>query len=113
MRQRCNNPEARNYKWYGGKGIHCCLEWDDFSTFFEWANAHGYADGLELDRKDSDKDYCPGNCQWVTKKQNIRNRDRCWSDELDARLVEYSAEHNMNPYDVIAAAVAAYLEEVS
>jgi hypothetical protein len=113
VRQRCTNSEARNYRWYGAKGIGIAPEWDDFAVFHAWAQAAGYFDGAELDRKDSDKDYSPDNCRWVTKKQNLRNRDHCWSDELDARLVEFSAESGCSPYDVIAAAVAAYLGEVS
>jgi hypothetical protein len=109
MRQRCGNPNAANYRWYGGKGIECCKDWDDFEVFKNWSEQHSYADGLELDRIDSDKNYEPSNCRWVTKKQNIRNRDMFWSEELDEQLVIYAKEHGMNPYEVITQAVTEFI----
>lgn len=109
MRQRCNNPDAANYRWYGGKDIQCCEEWNKFEEFRSWALEHGYADGLELDRIDSDKDYEPKNCRWVTKKQNIRNRDMFWSEELDEKLVQFAKENNMSPYQVITQAVTEFI----
>ena len=109
MRERCNNPNAQNYKWYGGKGIGVCIEWAEFGAFQNWALAHGYAKGLEIDRIESEDHYRPGNCRWVTKKRNLRSRDRYWSDELDAQLVSYAAKANMNPYEVIEQAVREHL----
>ena len=75
MKQRCNNPKVRVYKYYGGRGIKVCEEWEhSFTAFKEWAAAHGYADNLEIDRKDNDKGYSPNNCRWISKKDNLRNR---------------------------------------
>ena len=37
MRQRCNNPNHKAYKNYGGRGITICKEWDDFGEFRRWA----------------------------------------------------------------------------
>lgn len=74
--QRCNNPKARNYKWYGAKGVQRCSAWDDFQVFYDWSMGNGYADNLELDRIESDGHYTPGNCQWVTKQVNISRRGR-------------------------------------
>lgn len=109
MRYRCNSPAADNYKWYGGRGIKVCAEWDDFLMFRAWANAHGYSPGLELDRIESDDDYRPGNCRWITKKANLRNRDLAWSDELDAALIERAKELGVSPYGLIRIAVEDYL----
>lgn len=113
MRSRCNDPNAQNYRWYGAKGIKVCDLWNDsFPAFEKWARDNGYADGLEIDRIESDDDYRPGNCRWVTKRQNIRNRDMAWDDELDARLVAYAASQGMNPYRVIRLAVEKFLSDV-
>ena len=49
MRQRCNNPNCRNYKNYGARGVTVCAEWEDPKKFFLWANVAGYDDGLTID----------------------------------------------------------------
>lgn len=111
MIRRCESPQAHNYKWYGAKGVKVCPEWrNDFLAFKAWAEAHGYVHGLELDRIEADDDYRPGNCQYITKKANIRNRDLAWSDELDARLVARARELGLSPYDLIRTAVEEYLD---
>ena len=112
MIRRCESEVADNYQWYGGKGVTVCPEWrSDFMVFKAWADSTGYAPGLELDRKDSDGPYSPDNCQWRTKKANIRNRDLFWSDELDQTLVEFAASRGMSPYDVIECAVVEFLAQ--
>jgi hypothetical protein len=78
MRTRCNNPNSRNYKYYGGKGVRVCSEWNSFRAFYDWAMAHGYSDELTLDRKNFDGNYEPSNCRWVPLSEQQRNRsDNC------------------------------------
>ncbi|QEG13554.1 hypothetical protein MARVELLAND_23 [Bacillus phage vB_BspM_MarvelLand] len=72
MRQRCMNPKDRAYENYGGKGVSICSEWDTFSEFMHWALTNGYAEGLTIDRLDSNGDYEPNNCEWVTRSENTR-----------------------------------------
>jgi len=72
MRKRCNNPNEKSYKFYGAKGIKVCEEWNDFEIFYEWAMNSGYTDNLTIDRKDNKKNYCPENCQWLTRTENTR-----------------------------------------
>ena len=75
MKQRCLNPNCKNYPHYGGRGITVCQEWrDDFQAFYNWAMANGYQDDLQIDRIDNDGNYEPGNCRWTECKGNIRNR---------------------------------------
>lgn len=100
--QRCNNPNARNYRWYGAKGIQRCAEWDDFQVFYNWAMSHGYEDGMELDRRDELKNYIPENCRWLTKKQNIFNRDYCLDDETEAALTRAASARGIGRYVLIA-----------
>lgn len=80
MRKRCNNPNNTKYKWYGGKGINVCPEWDNadngFINFKKWALENGYSDNLTIDRKDSFKDYCPENCRWITLSENIKRSNK-------------------------------------
>lgn len=76
MRRRCSNPNTPKYKFYGGKGIKVCPEWDKsgdgFNSFYNWALSNGYQDDLTIDRIDENKDYCPENCRWITKEENIK-----------------------------------------
>ncbi len=75
MKARCNNPNRPRYRNYGGRGIKVCAEWSNSSeAFIEWALAHGYRDGLQIDRINVNGGYNPDNCRWVTAKENARNR---------------------------------------
>jgi hypothetical protein len=70
IKTRCSNKNEPNYKWYGGRGIRLCKEWRDFSNFKKWAIANGFEKHLTIDRIDSNKNYQPSNCRWITKREN-------------------------------------------
>ncbi len=79
IRKRCSDM---NNKYYGGKGIKLCDEWNDYAEFRKWSLLSGYRDDIldngrnkqcTIDRIDSNKDYCPDNCRWVTASENSRN----------------------------------------
>lgn len=77
MKERCNNPHNKSYKNYGAKGIAVCEEWSkSFAKFKEWSESNGYADGLTIDRKNSNGNYEPNNCRWVTTAEQNRNYSR-------------------------------------
>lgn len=73
MRQRCENPNAISYKYYGAKGVTVCSEWKEFKNFCAWALNNGYANDLTLDRKDGSGNYEPSNCRWATNKEQQNN----------------------------------------
>lgn len=75
MKIRCYNKNSPNYKNYGGRGISMDPSWkDDYPAFYRWAKAHGYREGLQLDRIDTNKNYTPKNCRFVTQSENLSNR---------------------------------------
>lgn len=89
MKKRCYNPSFPQYKNYGGRGIKVCDEWMNtervhtsqssnpskgFLAFKKWALENGYSDELTIDRIDNNKGYSPGNCRWVTRKLQNRNK---------------------------------------
>lgn len=73
MKNRCNNPNATGYKYWGGKGVQVCDDWlNNFITFKDWALSSGYKKNLTIDRIDSDGNYEPNNCRWITRSENTR-----------------------------------------
>lgn len=71
MKHRCYFENDSRYYCYGGKGVRICDEWlNDSATFVEWAKANGYEPGLTIDRIDSDGNYEPSNCRWITRSEN-------------------------------------------
>lgn len=102
MKQRCLNKKHTAYYRYGGRGIKICKEWrDSAAAFIEWAYANGYDDSLTLDRKDNDKDYCPDNCQWITRSENSKKAPQMYyykdTKSRFARLYNEMKRHGIDP----------------
>ena len=79
MKDRCNKPKNKSYRFYGERGIKVCDEWNGkygFGVFKEWAEANGYREGLEIDRIDYNGNYEPNNCRWITHLENSQNTRR-------------------------------------
>jgi len=84
MLDRCRLPTHRAWKNYGGRGIAVCDRWKEgFLNFWEDVRA-GYCPGLELDRIDNDRGYCPENVRWVPRLVNSRNRRNSVARRLGA-----------------------------
>lgn len=81
MKERCYLPTDKRYKNYGGRGIKVCDEWkDNFQAFYDWAITNGYKEELlpsgrnkwSIDRIDSDGNYEPSNCRWISLSENTK-----------------------------------------
>jgi len=95
MRHRCNDPMAREYRLYGGRGIKVCERW--MESFDNFLSDMGRAPGKmhSVDRKNVDGNYEPTNCRWATPKQqanNKRNTIRATYNGQTKSVVEWCEE---------------------
>jgi hypothetical protein len=75
MIKRCDNPNDPSFKRYGGRGIGVCKRWrNSFKRFL--ADMGPCPAGWQIDRKDSDGDYEPRNCQWLSQEAHHRKTAR-------------------------------------
>lgn len=123
MTHRCHNSSDARYKDYGGRGISVCDEWlNNPAAFVSWSLLNGYGAELSLERKDNNLGYCPENCKWTTRKDQMRNkRDNhiidtplgpmCIVDAAERAGVKYSTLSNRvwngKPYDDLLAGMMA------
>lgn len=69
-RQRCNDKNASNYKWYGAKGIKCELTINDVEKLWELSEAKWMFEP-QLSRKNHNKNYTFENCEFLDKSINV------------------------------------------
>jgi hypothetical protein len=75
MHKRCENPNATNYAYYGGRGIAVCARWCGERGFEHFlADMGERPEGLTLDRRDAEGNYEPSNCRWATHAEQTANR---------------------------------------
>lgn len=90
MKNRCDKPSNTDYPNYGGRGITVHPEFYSFPVFVEYVEGLPNFDlSLELDRRDNDKGYEPGNLRWVTSKVNVNN----------SRTIKHSDEEVLEALD--------------
>lgn len=78
INQRCHNTKQKSYENYGGRGIQ--NKFESVNEFINYIVDHlGYnrlekIKGLQIDRINNNGNYEPGNIQFVTQTENLRNR---------------------------------------
>lgn len=86
MKQRCLNPNNKDYKYYGNKGITICERWiNSFENFLE--DMGDKPKKLTLDRIDNKGNYEPSNCKWSTRSEQMRNTIRTRKIKYDNKTL--------------------------
>lgn len=83
IKNRCYNPSSKSYPSYGGRGIKVCDDWLDSSKFIEWAMSSGYSEGSTIERIDVNGNYEPGNCTWIPRAEQARNKTNSFLITID------------------------------
>lgn len=93
MINRCTNPNADQWRHYGGRGITVCERWRWSLYAFAEDLPPRPGPGYTLDRIDVNGNYEPGNVRWAThseQMQNKRERTHC------TRGHEFTAENTIH-----------------
>lgn len=73
MRNRCLNPNAEDWAYYGGRGVTIVRKWAVFAVFLRDMGRRP-SPRHTLDRINDNVGYRPGNCRWATRLTQSRNR---------------------------------------
>jgi hypothetical protein len=114
MKERCYNPKAISYPWYGGRGITVCARWLDgedgksgVECFVEDMGRRPSTE-FSIERVNNDAGYSPENCKWATRLEQAQNRRPqrsnigpriAWNGKVQS-LVQWCRELNLNYHRV-------------
>lgn len=71
IKERCESPTCKEYKWYGARGIQC--KFNTFEEFRDYAMQNGYGEDLSCERIDVNGNYEPGNVSFIPLRMQARN----------------------------------------
>jgi hypothetical protein len=73
MMNRCRNPNADDWSYYGGRGITVCQAWLEYVNFLRDMGRRPTPKHT-LERRNNNGNYNKRNCYWATRQQQARNR---------------------------------------
>ena len=91
MKNRCFNPNHKQYSYYGGRGITVCDRWLNLDNFLaDMGTKPSFKHSL--DRIDNDGDYSPKNCRWATRAEqqnNLRSNRLITIDDVTLTITQW------------------------
>lgn len=105
MLQRCENPNDKAYKNYGGRGIKVCERWHSFENFY--TDVGDPPEGMTLDRyPDNDGNYEPTNFRWASRhEQRLNSRAKSsgphkqlWFLAFDLNTGNWDEDNNQSEF---------------
>jgi len=103
MNHRCNHSTCGRYRYYGGRGIKICSEWQgrigpkNFADFMISIGWHEEC-GLEIDRIDNELGYFPENVRLTTQSVNRLNTRTRLDNSIGYRGVSCDKRCKNNKY---------------
>lgn len=77
MINRCRNPNAQDWRYYGGIGIAVCKAWQ--RSFMAFYTELGPCPArFTIDRIETTRGYMPGNCRWASRATQSKNQRRSY-----------------------------------
>ena len=98
MKARCINKNSPDYKDYGGRGITVCERWLKFENFYK--DMGDRPEGMTLDRRDNDGNYCKENCRWATDYEQRSNKKNTLKFDDGTSVVNWARENNLKYWNV-------------
>ena len=102
-KSRCTNPNVKQYKDYGGRGIQ--FKFDSFNDFVNHIGNRPV--GYMLDRINNDKHYEIGNIHWVTRKEQNQNKGSY--DNSTTKITKISIINPRGKYKTLRYCVRVYI----
>ena len=91
MKARCYQQSHKNFSDYGGRGVKVCERWLNNAADFIADMGERPSSLHSIDRINSNGDYEPSNCRWVTQKEQMRNTRRSSTIEHEGRTMTVAA----------------------